>query len=389
MYIREVQSSQDVQNFLRLPVKLYQNSPCWIRPLNEDIEAVFDPHSNKTFQHGRCKRWILLSDKGEPLGRIAAFVDDTTVLKGNEQPTGGIGFFECTDDRAVAFKLFDTARSWLSKLGMEAMDGPINFGSRDRWWGLLQEGFQLPPNYQCNYHLPYYQNLFESYGFQVYFYQYTFGRPIDGPVDSKVVRKAQLVHNRGNYHFDFVRQKDWGTLPEKIVQVYNKAWAWRGEMPELTLQEATHLVEQMKPVLDERLLWFGYYRSEPIAFFLSLPDVNEIVRHLNGSLDLWGKLKFMWYKMSVRPRKAIGILFGVVPEHQGRGVDGALIEAFRSYARTPQFPYQQMEMNWIGDFNPRMLRVAEQIGATPVKRHATYRKLFDEGKPFKRLPALS
>jgi hypothetical protein len=271
---------------------------------------------------------------------------------------------------------------------MEAMDGPVNFGSRDRWWGLLVEGFDREPNYQCNYNPPYYKDFFEAYGFQTYFYQLTFGRQVDGPLDERMYKKALLVANDPEYKFDYIRKKEWHTLADKIRGVYNKAWASRGEMPELNNQQAQLIVKQMKPILDEKLIWFGYYKNDPIAFLIALPEVNQIFRHVNGKLDLIGKIKFLWYSWRMTNRKAFGILFGVVPEHHGKGVDGAIIEAFRVLVQEKYKRYIEFEMNWIGDFNIKMIRVCEQINAAIVKRHATYRKLFDESKPFKRYPII-
>lgn len=388
MNLREVVSAADQRAFLELPLKLYRHEPKWIRPLDADIDAVFDPKKNKTFQHGRCIRWIALNDQGETVGRVAAFVNDKTVNKGNDQPTGGIGFFDCIDDPAVAFRLFDACKEWLQQQGMEAMDGPINFGNRDRWWGLLLEGFDREPNYQCNYNFPYYQKFFEAYGFQVYFYQFTFGRPIAGPLDDRLYEKANIVAQNSQYSFAYLPRRQWDVLPERIQTVYNRAWAKRGEIPELTLAQAKHLVKQMKPIMDEKLLWFAYYDAEPVAFFLSLPEVNQVFKHVNGNMNWLGKLTFVWHTWRKTNRKAFGILFGIVPEHQGKGVDGAIIESFRKLAHDRGFQYTEYEMNWIGDFNPKMIRVAEQINARVVKKHATYRKLFDESRPFKRMPIL-
>ena len=374
MQLHEVTTAGDRQEFLLLPVRLYKNTPDWIRPLDKDIEGVFDPDK------------ILKDDQGKTIGRVAAFKDTKTMNKGNEQPTGGMGFFECIEDKDAAFVLFDACKAWAIAHGLEAMDGPINFGSREKWWGLLIEGYDLPPNYQCQYNFPYYKEFFEAYGFQVYFYQLTFGRPVEGGIDEKLKVKANLIARDPNYSFSYLPKKDWGTLPEKIRYVYNKAWAKRGEIPELTESQAKLLVKQMKPILDEKLIWFGYYKDEPIAFFLSLPEVNEIFRFVNGKMDLIGKLKFLYHKFRKTNKKAFGILFGVTPEHHGKGVDGAIIETFRIMAQAKGFTYSHYEMNWIGDFNPKMIRVVEQINAPIVKRHATYRKLFDESKPFKRMP---
>ena len=388
MKILEVTTKQHAREFLMLPVRLYKNTPAWIRPLDKDIESVFDPDKNKAFKHGECIRWILQNDQNETIGRVAAFVNQKTVHKGNDQPTGGMGFFECVQDRDAAFMLLDQCKFWLQQKGMEAMDGPINFGSRDRWWGLLIEGFDREPNYQCNYNFPYYQDFFESYGFKVYFYQFTFARKITDPISERLEYKASMLAESADYDFRHLRKDEIGKLPEYILTVYNKAWANRSENPELTMAQARVLVKQMKPILDEKLLYFGFYRGEPISFFLSLPEINQIFKHLNGKLNLWGKLKFLWHTWRKTNKKAFGILFGVVPEHQGRGADGAMVIAARKVLWEDYKRYEEYEMNWIGDFNPKMILVVEQVGGYIAKRHATYRKLFDENKPFKRAPIL-
>src|SRR5687767_14237169 len=113
MKIEEVRSPQQIHEFLMLPVRLYKNEPHWIRPLDKDIESVFDPEKNKAFRHGECVRWILINEKKETIGRVAAFVNNKTVKKGNDQPTGGMGLFECINDQQAAFMLFDTCKTWL------------------------------------------------------------------------------------------------------------------------------------------------------------------------------------------------------------------------------------------------------------------------------------
>jgi hypothetical protein len=385
MKIREVVSDKDKHDFLYLPLKIYRNNPYWIRPLNQDIEAVFDPKKNKTYRDGECIRWVLENNSGEIIGRVAAFYDKKHARKGNDQPTGGIGFFECINDKEAAYLLFDQCKKWLQSKGMEAMDGPINFGSRDRWWGLLIEGYNQEPNYQCNFNPEYYNDFFASYGFKPYFYQLTFGRKVITPPDPKTQEKADLVAKNPEYRFDYLRKSDWHKLADQILTVYNKAWANRGEIPELTSLQAKQIVKQMKPIMDETLIWFGYYKDEPIAFFLSLPEVNQVFKHLNGNLNLIGKLKFLWYKWRKTNRKAFGVLFGVVPAHQGKGVDGAIIEAWKK-VHYPLKRYEDFELNWIGDFNTKMIKVCEQINTNVVKKHVTYRKLFDETKPFTRFP---
>lgn len=389
MKILEVNSPKLVREFLMLPVRLYKQEPRWIRPLDKDIESVFDPERNKTFRHGECIRWILTDDNGETIGRVAAFVNQKTVSKGNDQPTGGMGFFECINNKQAAFLLFDQCRQWLQSKGMEAMDGPVNFGARDRWWGLLIEGFDKEPNYQCNYNFPYYKDFFEAYGFQVYFYQLTFYRTIQGPLDERLHHKAELVARDPDYEFRYLQKSEIEKLPEYLMTVYNKAWAKRAENPELTLAQAKIIVKQMKPIMDLKLLYFGFYKGEPVSFFLSLPEINQIFKHVNGKLDLIGKIKFLWHTLMKTNRKAFGILFGVAPPHQGKGLDGAMVLASRKVLQDEYKRYDEYEMNWIGDFNPKMINVVQQVGADVSKRHATYRKLFDETKPFTRSPILN
>lgn len=385
MKVIELNTSSHVREFISLPRKLYKHEPNWIQPLESDIELVFDPKRNKFFSHGECTRWILQNSSGETIGRVAAFIDRKTVSKGNDQPTGGMGFFECINDQQAAFILFDTCKHWLQQKGMEAMDGPINFGPRDRWWGLLVEGFDREPNYQCNYNFPYYQKFFEAYGFQVYFYQLTYGRKLMGPLSDKLWHKSHLVEENPDYTFDFFHGNDLNKLADDIRTVYNKAWAKRGEMAELSQAQARNMVRQMKPVMDRHLVWFGYYKGEPISFFISIPELNQIFKHVNGKLNLLGKLRFLWHQWRKTNRKAFGILFGIVPEHHGKGVDGGMIMGFRKLVQEEYLRYTEYEFGWIGDFNPKMMRVSEQVQTEIVKKHATYRKLFDETKPFKRM----
>ncbi|MEJ0055465.1 MAG: hypothetical protein WDN75_07295 [Bacteroidota bacterium] len=208
MQIQEVKNTQELHEFLLLPVRLYAATPQWIRPLDKDVESVFDKEKNKAYRHGDCIRWILKDDKGETIGRVAAFVIEKAVNKGNDQPTGGMGFFECINDKTAAFMLFDQCKNWLSDKGMEAMDGPINFGNKDRWWGLLVEGFENEPNYQCNYNFPYYQEFFESYGFQLYFNQLTFARKVMEPLSEKLYKKANLIAKNPDYSFRYIGKKE-------------------------------------------------------------------------------------------------------------------------------------------------------------------------------------
>ena len=203
MQLVEVKTNQDKKDFLLLPLKIYKGDANWIRPLDNDINAVFDKEKNKFFRHGECTRWILKSDSGEIIGRVAAFINKKTAKKEN-QPTGGMGFFECIDDKVAAYKLFDCCKDWLQQRGMEAMDGPINFGERDSWWGLIVEGF-TPVGYKINYNPPYYQNFFESYGFKDYFKQLFFSLNTTAPLTDKFIERHKAIKLTGEYTACYIK----------------------------------------------------------------------------------------------------------------------------------------------------------------------------------------
>ncbi len=384
MKIVEVTTPKQAKEFVLFQPRLLKNEPAYIRPLDKDIEGVFHKKTNRTLRNGKVIRWLLIDDKGKTIGRVAAFVNNKTVNKDNDQPTGGMGFFDCINSRESAFMLFDTCKEWLVNEGMEAMDGPVNFGERDRWWGLQVDGFDREPNYCCNYNPPYYQELFEAYGFKLYFKQFTFGRPVMDPLSERVIEKAKLIAQDPDYSFRHMRLKELAKYTEDFRTIYNKAWGKHAGVTSLSEKQAKALIGKMKPLIDEKIMWFGYYKDDPVSFFLSIPEFNQIVKHLNGKLDLIGKLKFLYHKKMQTVKKSLGIVFGVVPEHQGKGVEGAMISASRVLYQDEYKRYEDIEMNWIGDFNPKMLKVVEQVGGKVVKTHHTYRKLFDESKPFRR-----
>ncbi len=382
--LHEVKTAVDARLFREVPVKLYRKDPNWVRPLDKDIEQVFDKGRNKLLRQGEVIRWVLKDTNGQAVGRIAAFVDPKTA-KNNAQPTGGCGFFDCIDKQEAANIMFDASREWLKERGMEAMDGSINFGDRDSFWGVLVDGFHKPL-YNMPYNYPYYKDLFKNYGFKNYFNQLTFRREIsiDGLKD--VMReKAERISRDPNYSFRTVEWKNLEKYALDFMTIYNKSWGSIPGTKPITKVHAMALMKKMKPILDPRLVQFGYYEDEPISFFIMMPDLNQVIHKFNGKLHWLNKLRLL-YHLKVRKSctRVMGRIFGIVPEHQGKGVDGAIVMAFAKVALKPGFPYKELQMNWIGDFNPAMIKVVENIGAYVYKTHVTYRYLFDRTKPFER-----
>ena len=385
----EVTTKKLEKKFLLAPVFLYKNDKNWIRPLDRDIEKVFDPGENRFFENGEARRWILHDEKGCPVGRIAAFYDNDNIFE-NEQPTGGVGFFECINNQKAANILFDKGKDWLIKKGMSAMDGPVNFGMRDYFWGCLSDGFH-EPIYNMPYNPPYYCQLFENYGFKNYFNQYTYQLNIKEGVKSQVVKdKAERLLKRRNYSFETFNWKKAEKYAEDIMRIHNLGWAKFPGVPKMTRIQASNIIKELKPILDPRAIIFGYYNDEPVGFYVMIPDIFQIIRNFNGKFDLFHKLKLIFdLKIRKKANRLIGVIFGVVPQHQGRGVEAGLVMRMEKEIYKPRFPYSSLEMNWIGDFNPGMMKMVEQIGGKIYKMHITYRYLFDSTKPFHRAKVIS
>ena len=389
MHLVEVTDKRTAKEFIEVNVLINKNDPNYIRPLDKDVNDVFDPEKNKAFRFGEARRWILKDKEGALIGRIAAFVNKKYRTSGDEGPVGGIGFFDCINDQIAADTLFDVAKHWFLQKGMYAMDGPINFGERDRWWGLLVEGFQ-PPVYCLNYNPAYYEQLFENYGFRNFFNQYCFGYDPQKRINDKTyARHAELEKDPG-YKAMHIRKNNLKKFAADFTSVYNRAWAGHGGLKQLNEKVVMATFRKMKPIMDERIDWFVYYNGEPVAVWLNLPDVNQWFKYLDGKFDLWRKLKFLWIKRTRKCTKFTGIIFGIVPEFQRKGVDSYMIVEGSKVIQPPSGPlYDYYEMQWIGDFNPKMINVAENFGDTfRTRRLVTYRYIFDRTKEFKRHPIL-
>lgn len=389
MELIQVTTPQLAKKFIEANVTLNKNTPNYIRPLDKDVQDVFNPKKNKTFRVGKAVRWILQNKEGELLGRIAAFTNKKYKNKGDEVPTGGIGFFDCINNQAAADMLFDVARHWLQQQGMEAMDGPINFGERDRWWGLVVQGFQ-EPMYGMNFNPPYYQQLFENYGFKTFFNQVCFGMHPKKKLRDKIWERHAQYDKDPAFSACYIDKKNLQKFATDFTTVYNKAWAGHGGMKELKKEQAILMFKKMKPVMDEKIIWFAYHNQDPIAIFINLPDLNQWFKHLNGKFDLLHKLKFLWIKKTKPCKKFTGIVFGVVPEFQGKGIDAYIVAESAKVVQTPEIHYTEYEMQWIGDFNPKMLNVAESLGdVSRTRMLTTYRYNFDRGRLVQRHPMLS
>jgi hypothetical protein len=369
--------------FLDIPFSIYANDPVWIPHLESDICKTFDAEKNKLLKEGQAKRWVLMDDHGKYIGRIAAFINPKT-RNWNGIQVGGLGFFECIHSQEAANLLFDVATDWLKENGMQAVDGPINLGERDAFWGLLMDGFS-EPMYRANYNPPYYAELFERYGFQLFFRQFTYYRDIWEPLSGLILQRAERVLNNPRITFQMAKKNRLKEFGEHFRTIYNEAWVKHQNVGAMTSERAQAIMKAIRPIMDERLLWFAFDGDRPIAFSLMLPDINTLLRKNKGKFGLFQKLKLLWDLRTGKAERIFGVIFGIVPDFQGQGMESALaVTLEREKAKAPTLPYQSLEMNWIGDFNPKMMKVAEMVGGKIFKEHRTFRLIFDGSIEFER-----
>ena len=387
MKIIEVTTKSDIKKFHKLPYVIYKNDANWIAHIKQEVEVVFDRKKNKFYKEGDATRFLLENDKGETIGRVAAFIDGKRANT-FKQATGGMGFFECINNQEAAFLLFDACKKWLSERDMEAMDGPINFGEKDRYWGLLVSGFSHPPIYGNSYNPPYYQELFENYGFQTYFNQHNFIRPLTTKMPEKYRLRFERVNKNKDYSLELISKNDLKKYAEDFREVYNAAWVTHDNFKGMSEEQAMSMLKKIKPVMEEDLVWFAYFKGKPIAFLIMLPELNQYFKVTNGNFNLWGKLKFLWTKLFSKPSFVWGLAFGVTPKFQGIGMESYVLNSAADYLRTKRPNYKDVIVTWIGDFNPKMMHVTKSMGAKNYHDLKTYRKLFDENAVFERSPII-
>jgi hypothetical protein len=378
-----VHTKTQAKDWLQMPLRIYKNDPMYIRPLDKDIEDVFDADKNKFYKSGECERWLFVNEQGDYVARIAVFVNKKYK---QTQPTGGIGFFECVNDKTVAHQIFDLAKTWLQARGMQAMDGPINFGERDRWWGCLIDGFD-EPLYCMNYNPSYYQALLESYGFQIYFNQLCFGMEKKDGLAERFVTRAEYYFADKNFEVRHIQKNKMDSYAEDFCTVYNDAFASHGEGKSMDLRVAKKMFQTMKPIMDEKIAYFVYYKNEPIAMWLNLPDLNQYFKHFDGKFGIIQKLRLLYMQRFQKGNRFLGVVYGVCKAWQGKGVDAMMMVKCRDYVYK-MGAYDKYEMQWIGDFNPKMINLAHNLNAKEVRRLATFRYLFDRNKEFVRMGSL-
>ncbi len=382
MKITEVKTKKDISDFYNVAREVYKNDTTWVCPLETEIEGIFNPVTNIFFKNGEAIRWVLKDETGKLLGRVAAFINKNKAYT-YTQPTGGMGFYECINDENAAKILFDQCEKWLSEKGMEAMDGPINFSENDNYWGLLVDGF-THPGLGMPYNPTYYQEQFENYGFKFYFEQITNHVDLSHQIlPERFFKIADWIRKKPEYEFKHLSLKEVDKFIDDFKTVYDDAWQFHENFTPINKAMLIRSINNAKAIIDEEFIWFAYHDNAPIAFLIMFPDVNQILKHLNGKLHFINKLRFLYLKKIHTITRARITIMGVAPKFQKSGIESGIFWHLQEVLKRKPW-YKELELSWVGDFNPKMRALHESVGGKFAKKHVTYRKLFKDESKFQR-----
>ncbi len=376
--IVEVSDRDSKRLFHQVPFHLYAKDDNYIAPLQHEVEGVFDSSVNKVLLEGEAKRWILLNDHAQPIGRIAAFVDHKR-NKTLDYNLGGIGFFECIEDTHAASALFDSAFNFLKGCNIDVVEGPVNFGERDRFWGLLVDGF-FPPLYQENYNPPYYQKLFEENGFQPFEQVITFKGISNKIPFERMKAVAKRIRERYPITIKTLDYSQIDQFAEDFVAVYNASFSKFDHFKPLLTHQIIAFLKQAKPIIDKELACIVYFDDQPAGFIALYPDINPFLKFAKGQLNGWTAPIFLLKRKFARHFAAKGMGFGIHPEFQSKGIFALLLDHLSTPRNVRLYP--EMYLAGIRAHNKEIISMYSKMEVEKNRIHLTYRKHLNPDIPF-------
>ncbi len=374
--LKEVSGFQQFHAVLK---EIYRGNKQYVFPLQGDIEGILSAN-NKAYDGTNLKLWVVLEEGKRPVGRIAAFID----RQRNEElelPVGGLGFFETIENDQVAELLFDAAEGWLRSEGMHAVDGPINFGERDKFWGLLVRGWYRPL-YQETYNPPYYQRMFEDRAYVPHEQCLTMRGVVAEFPGERLAGLAARVKERYGLYTKQIDKNDLPTAANDFAQAYNAAFNHWPYFKPMSGEDVLPTFEEMKLIMDPHLTCLAYDKDDqPIGMAGLIPDINCFMKGVNGKLDWKGLPRFLYrLKLQKQPRNCKGIAFGIVSEYQRMGVYPLMVDAmFQSGNQHNSKTYKYVDMATIRGHNEVMVKTCEKMNTKVHREHIAYRKALVDG----------
>jgi len=373
--IKPVLSKKDRKIFVTLLWDIFKDDPNWVPPLIMERMDIIDEKKNPYFLHADVRLWIAYKN-GMPVGRISAQIDEL-VEPQHGVKTGHYGFFDCIDDQDVANALFDTACSWLKENGMIEVIGPFSLSINEET-GMLVEGFDTPPRLLMGHARPYYEKLVHNYGLSsvkdTWAYTLDISDPILPPTIQKLVDRAV---DKGQVKFRPINMDKYEEELKIILDIFNDAWIENWKYIPFTEAELDHAVKELKMIIREDFTYIAEIDGVPQAIMVTLPNINEIIRDLNGKLFPFGIFKLLW-RLKIKPSfKTVRVpLMGVRTEYQNSRLSGimsfGLFEACRQSAI--KIGCEQAELSWVLEENTRLSKLLESIGCVKYKTYRLYQK---------------
>ena len=365
-YTLEVNTDRDLRRFIKLPWGIYEKYPKWIPPLINEMKHKLNPRKNPFFEYGQVKLFGVCNESHEMMGRIAAIFNPVHRYIYRES-IGFFGLFECINSVDVARGLFTTANEYLSKFGCTHLAGPVNFNTNDES-GLLIEGYDESPMLMCNYSPPYYAQLLSACGFSKVMDLLSYEARLGHIFPQKYLDVFKKVSKKNEINVrPFDRKRFWQEITT-IREIYNGSFAdvW-GFVP-ISSSEAEVMGKNFISFSDDNLVWIAEFKNRPAGLILALPDVNEILKDLNGRLFPFGIFKFLSRRRHIGSVRVIVLC--VLPMFRSMGIETLLIH--KVHQRIISGGYQRAECSVINENNIRMRKILEAFGFRLVKRYRIY-----------------
>ncbi len=372
--IRPVETPADRKAFIRMPSRLYADDPNYVAPLEFELSARVDPARNPLLAASPHRLWLAWKD-GAPIGRIAAIINQSH-LDRHQDDAGHFGFFEAPDDNAVVDGLFRTASNWLHEQGAKKIAGPFNFSVNEEC-GLLVDGFDMPPYIMMPHGRPHYKDQIERLGF----HKATDMHALEWlPVrDFIPERRLAFVDKALNKPSVTIRNLKAGDLLgdiRTIIEIYNDAWSDNWGFIPFGEDHARHMAKELKPIIQEHNVVLCYYKGEPAAFGLVLPNINRVIRDFDGKLLPFNWAKFLWRLKVKGVDQSRMPLMGVRKKLQGKPVGAAFAYKIIDMVNGANIDHgvTHSELSWILDDNKDMLNMLLEMGARIYKTYRIYEK---------------